>query len=99
MIRECAVCGKMFEVPNHYNKATVCSKECRDDRERQRNLERYNRLKEQRRQASVDEVIDHKIETGIKRRTKKKKITIAEIQLMAREEHLSYGQYVSKYGL
>ena len=34
-----------------------------------------------------------------KRKTRKPKTSLAEINRMAREEHLTYGQYVAKYGL
>lgn len=100
MIRECAVCGKMFEVPNFHNKTKVCSEECRKIKNRNVYEARYERIKQQRQQQLLEQTVDDKINRKIqKKQPKQKPLSFAEIQKKAREENLTYGQYVAKYRL
>ncbi len=47
----------------------------------------------------VKEGMEKKKAARLVRKTKKPKVSAAEIARKAREEHLTYGQYVAKYGL
>lgn len=82
----CEICGKGFE-----GKAQrYCSPECRYQAQLER--QRAYKVNFKKPQAEVKE--EHK-----KKRGRKKKLSLAEINELARAEGLNYGQYVAKYGL
>ena len=86
---ECKECGNTFEVDESKpGKILYCSKECRKRTESRRNAERYMLTKEENKKA----------EQPVKKMPrKKKKLTIGEISVMARQERLTYGQWVAKH--
>ena len=86
--KNCLVCGK--ELSGRQTK--YCSDECRYkaqiERQRSLNYQEYKKPK-----ADV-------VEAPKKKRGRpKKKLSIADINKLARAEGLNYGQYVAKYGL
>jgi hypothetical protein len=85
MIKPCAVCGKPFAAKRQ--KDCCCSKECTRINENRRRQEWWKEQSEINRS------------TKNPKRRKKKGLTAAEINKRARAEHLTYGQYVAKYGL
>ncbi len=98
MVKTCVVCGKQFD--SFVNNQKTCSAECRKINEDRVWHERYERLKME----GATERIKAKEEKNNfpiphKKREKKKKLTIDDIAVLARQEHLTYGQYVAKYGI
>lgn len=104
----CPVCGKEFISQPHHNNQVCCGIDCKLKYQRKKAAERYVAKKKAKEDGSIvtpyqrmEEKIDQKINKGIKKRTKAtaKRLTIDEIAVAARKEHMSYGQYVAKYGL
>ena len=87
-ILHCLVCGKELEG----RKRRYCSDECyhKAQLKRQRFL---NEVEYKKSKAEVKEAPKKK------RGRPKKKLSIADINKLARAEGLNYGQYVAKYGL
>lgn len=81
----CAICGK----PLTGKRRTYCSDECFNQSKKQERYEGYKRP-----QATTYPVVVVK-----KRGRPKKKMTLAEVNELAREENLTYGQYCAKHGL
>jgi ribosomal protein L20 len=82
------VCGKeIFE-----RKQSYCSPECRYKAQIERQRNRYE--KEYKSTQTEAEEKQKK-----KRGRPRKRLSIADINQLAREEGLNYGQYVAKYGL
>lgn len=98
MVKVCVVCGKEFD--SFVNNQKTCSPVCRKANEERVWHERYERLKMQNATERV-EAKEEKNNYPIphKKREKKKKLSIEDIAIMARAEHLSYGQFVAKYGI
>lgn len=84
----CAMCGKKLE--KHQSK--FCSPECRYKGQLERQRNRYEQ--EYKSTMTVTEEKQKK-----KRGRPKKKLSLADINNLARAEGLNYGQYVAKYGL
>lgn len=84
----CAVCGK--EITGQHTK--YCSSECRYKAQIERQRNRYE--KEYKSTLTETEEKQKK-----KRGRPRKRLSIADINQLAREEGLNYGQYVAKYGL
>ena len=84
----CLICGKALTG----NQTKYCSEECR-----------YKAQLERQRQLNKNEYKKPKADTvappSKKRGRPPKKLSIADINQLAREEGLNYGQYVAKYGL
>lgn len=98
MVKTCVVCGKQFD--SFVNNQKTCSAECRKINEDRIWHERYERKKMQ----SAAERVEAKEERNNypiphKKREKKKKLTIEDVAVLARQEHMTYGQYVAKYGI
>ena len=91
----CVICGKEFVRGKFQNSMKYCGKECqkvvinaRSRRFRELNKERINK---QRREAKKKGKIKSSSSDG--------KMSVAEIEMLALEEGLSYGKYVAKYGV
>lgn len=84
----CAVCGK--KITGHQTK--YCSPECRYKGQLERQRGRY----EQEYKSTTTEAVEKQKK---KRGRPKKKLSLADINNLARAEGLNYGQYVAKYGL
>jgi predicted nucleic acid-binding Zn ribbon protein len=82
----CVVCGKKLTG----QQSKYCSAECR-----------YQAQLQRQRSANLIEYKKPRAEaTPPKKRSRpRKKLSIADINKLAREEGLNYGQYVAKYGL
>ena len=80
--RPCLTCGKMMVLTKHQGKKLYCP-ECYVIRQREMNRQNYERKKQAKK---VEE------QTAIKPKSFK---SIAEIQKLARESHMSYGEYVA----
>lgn len=95
----CVECGKPFEViaERGYNRKIVCSQECKELREKRFETERYAKKKQTR----YDRQLEKWEKPKPKKRYRKKYSgpSIAQIQIEARKQHMTYGQYVSKMGL
>lgn len=84
----CVVCGK--ELTGQQSK--YCSSECRYKAQLERQRGRYEK--------EYKSTLTEAQETQKKKRVRpRKKLSIADINQLAREEGLNYGQYVAKYGL
>jgi ribosomal protein L20 len=82
------MCGK--ELTGHQTK--YCSSECRYLALLERQRERY--------QKELKSTVTEAEEKQKKKRGRpRKRLSIADINQLAREEGLNYGQYVAKYGL
>lgn len=95
MEKICKECGKSFEAPGNQHNLTFCSMECRKTAERRRLKE----SRERRLEAARQELKENDKKPKVVRRKRKPSLTIGEIAVMARKEHMTYGQYVGKYGL
>lgn len=86
-VKNCLVCGKEF-VRVKQTRRIYCSKECQyiATLEKQK-LYKRNMRELEKKKIHIDEP------------KPKKGLSIKEINERALKEHLSYGQYVSKYGL
>ncbi|MFR4350559.1 MAG: hypothetical protein ACLT3H_02700 [Roseburia sp.] len=82
------MCGKTFYDDGQ---SECCSEECK----RERKLEACR--EHRRNNKAADERAKKMVET--KRVVKKPTMTLEEVNQLAREEGLSYGKYVGKYGL
>lgn len=91
VIKECRRCKKSFPVTEK-SRRVFCCDECRErwHREKQKR-ERAGRRAQKKKAAGAA-----KPEKTLKR---KKGLSIGEINALALAEHLSYGEYVMKYGL
>ena len=86
----CVICGK--ELTGTQTK--YCSEECRYKAQLDRQRERY----EQEYKSTMTEATE--TQKKLKKRGRpKKKLSLADINNLARAEGLNYGQYVAKYGL
>ena len=81
MERVCEVCGRIFTPPLGHNQTKTCSEECRKIRKRV--VDAKTRVK--RRNEDNER---HKL----KRKPKRKENTMADINVMARDRGLTYGQ-------
>ena len=88
--RNCKQCGAEFE---GYNNQRYCSLKCKEiyyaehfDKERKAEIERASNERRKERQNE-------------KKQLKYKGLSIGEISVLARQEGLTYGQYVQKYGM
>lgn len=86
MIKSCVVCGKAFEAEDQGFRRLTCSEECREKNRANNDKIRHRRIAEEKKAAE-------------ERKRRHKKLTIAEINKMARAKGLSYGKYVEKYGV
>lgn len=84
--KPCKICGKLF-MPRIANQL-CCSSACSEENAKITTRTNYWESKK------TKEVKEKK-----QREQKQKKLSIAEINKRAREEHMSYGQYCGKYGL
>lgn len=84
----CVICGK----PLTGRQRSYCSDECK----RKGKIERE--IKEHKYEYKKPQAEEVKCEPK-KRGRPKKKLSISEVNELARAEGLNYGQYVSKYGL
>ena len=106
----CPVCGKKFE--RQYNAQKHCSAKCRTKYYAQKSVkDSYRPPKmyecawcgkhfdtDRKRKYCCDEC-RVKANRNKPTRRKKPKLTLAEVNALARKEGLNYGQYVAKYGL
>ena len=84
---ECQECGRIFEVEEgRQGRIIYCSNECRRSVEKRRDAERYMYEKEQNK-------------PPVKKKPAKKKthLSIGEISVLARQERLTYGQWVARH--
>ena len=86
-IKVCEICGKKL---NGFKKK-YCSDECRYKSQLERQRNKY--------ETELKSIYSEEKTLKKKRGRPKKKISLAEINKLAREEGLNYGQYVAKYGL
>lgn len=97
---QCPVCGSIFERnrPNQY----YCSVKCRKQNSKKAfyHCEYCGKVYEQAYTSKYcSEECKNKARAHTKKRGRpKKKLTLAEIDRLAKAEGLTYGQYVSKYG-
>lgn len=79
----CVVCGKKFEQRYRSNSklAKTCSKECSNE------LRKIVFAQKRELEKKLKE----------QRESKKPKLSVADINRLAREKHISYGQYVARY--
>lgn len=85
--KKCSECGRVF-FPQRIS-ANTCSRECSNKRTKRLNRERL---------AAYNKEI-YKSNAKTTAAPKKKTKTLKEITAAAAREHLTYGQYVLKYGL
>lgn len=92
--KECAECHQKFVIyqPSE-NRRIFCSVECKMRNRRKVELDNAHRLRD------LDKAFLHDEKPEVKKRRRRKGPSVAEIAVEARKEHLSYGQYVAKYGL
>ena len=83
--KKCLQCGRAFYVSKKHSMRGYCSTECKIKAQKEHDLEYYNLFKQK--------------PAVTKRQPKKKGPSITEIAVMARREHMTYGQYVAKHGL
>lgn len=84
-LESCEMCGK----PLTGQRRTYCSEECQKQSKKQERYEEYKKP-----MATTYPVVVVK-----KRGRPKKKLTLAEVNELARAENMSYGQYCAKHGL
>lgn len=84
MLYKCEVCGKEYELCPKWHSKKTCCPECRRIRKNANNLTYWRN-----RQKKIEE--DRKI-MEIKRKMMQPKYTMEEINYMARERGLTYGQ-------
>lgn len=107
LTRTCEYCGKEFETSCHNGK--FCSMKCRDKAYKERKVRLGERTfycelcgkafeSDRRRRFCTDEC-RRKAERGKKKSRKKPKLSLEQVAKLSREEGLSYGRYVGKYGL
>lgn len=91
----CTICGSEY-VPHNSNQR-YCGPACR----KQGDLARQRRYNASAKMRTVDEKIDRKIEVGIAKRERRMNagLSISEISRRAAEAHMTYGEYVFKYGV
>lgn len=89
-LKPCKVCGKLFKPFRSTH--VYCSGDCnrKVERQRYRNSLKYNAEKQREYKAKK------KLEKAEKERVKN---ALVEIAIKAREEGLTYGQYVAKYNI
>lgn len=93
--RECANCGKIFVAGDKQNRRRFCSIACKIEHQRMMDAKRYQEEKEMRKEKRESEKGEK--EKTVKRQPRKKGPSIVEIAVMARKEHLSYGQWVARH--
>lgn len=87
VVRVCKRCGKEFTVTDN-SRRVFCCDECRERWHIEQKSRERKAIKEEKASAK-----------RVKSSRKKKVLSISEICKLAMEEHLSYGQYVERYGL
>lgn len=90
--RKCENCGKIFVAGDKQNRRRFCCIDCKIEHQRRSDAERYQQEKEMRKERRESEK-----EKTVKRQPRKKGPSVVEIAVMARKEHLSYGQWVAKH--
>jgi hypothetical protein len=95
----CPICGIDFNSDNPTK--IYCSPECAERGHKKAVRKYYNRTGPERINNAVVAEQKFRQEAAEKRRRRAKKpdVSIEDIAVMARKEHLTYGQYVAKYGL
>ena len=77
----CVICGKKFEQRYRSKPTKTCSKECSNE------LRKIVFAQKRELEEKLKE----------QRKSKKPKLSVADINRLAREKHISYGQYVARY--
>ena len=88
----CENCGKIFVAGDKQNRRRFCCIDCKIEHQKRMDAERYQREREERKEKRNAEK-----EKIVKRQPKKKARSVVEIAVMARKEHLSYGQWVARH--
>lgn len=81
MIGLCVICGKEFEIGRYDGNRKTCSPECREENQRRRQSEMYQRYAEAR--------------AAKKARSGTPAETLAKVNAKTRAAHVSYGHYVA----
>lgn len=92
LVKVCPICGKTFKAKR--KRDYCCSQVCTRMNNSKMSAEWYRTQVEIYREQAE---INRSVKTP--RPRKGKNLTVAEINKRARAEHLTYGQYVAKYGL
>ena len=85
--RPCKICGKIFQPSTARN--LYCGKACKKQAQKNQRLEYVKEVNEERKKPEVME----------KPARTKPTFTLSEIVAAAKKEGISYGEYVTKYGL
>jgi len=91
-VRVCKRCGKAIE--GYHPQANYCD-QCRAEL----HLENWDRVREERKRIKSENQERARQEKELREKKKRNIISIAEIDKLAKAEGLSYGKYVSKYGV
>jgi DNA-directed RNA polymerase subunit M/transcription elongation factor TFIIS len=93
--RECENCGTIFIAGDKQNRRRFCCIDCKIAHQKRMDAERYQREREERKEKR--EAGKSEKEKTVKRHPRKKGPSVVEIAVMARKEHLSYGQWVARH--
>lgn len=98
IVKTCVVCGKQIAPP----KQKTCSNECALIHKKRYEAEAWQRDKAERKAARERRKAEKEEEMKTERERKKRQkpaLSTAQINALARNEGLSYGQYVAKHNL
>ena len=89
---KCEICGKVYEPNPEWRSKHVCSDECKKIRKKLKGREYWDKVKDEvnaRKRENTAILIENKPKTRQKKRSAD---TLADINALAREQGLSYGQ-------